>query len=97
VQRGDFRGLNNFHNPKLMKLILAGAKIDVGYPDGQTPGPVNVQGAYTESSRSAPASGGIEITEEIREAAHRLGVEPEALARDMQKALDQRKKLGWNS
>ena len=97
VQRGDFTGLNNFRNPKYMAMILAGAKIHVGYPGGQTPQAVNVQGAYTESSRSAPAAAatGVEITDELREAAARLRMEPEVLAKKIAEAEKQRKDLGW--
>lgn len=92
---GDFSALNNFANPKYMQMVLAGAKIHVGYPGGETPGPINIQGAYTESSRSVPVSAGAEIPDEVRDAANRLGIEPGKMWTDIQAAEKKQRDLGW--
>lgn len=94
-QTGDFSQLNNFANPKYMQMVLAGAKIHAGYPGGQAPGPINVQGAYTESSRSAPGSPSGDVPEEVRDAAHRLNMDPKEMWTKVQAAEKKQRDLGW--
>jgi len=95
---GNFSQLDQFNNPKFYQAALAVAKVHVGYPGGQAPQVLNVQGAYAESSRSVPTAASTEIPEGIIEMAERLRIsDVPGLWKRVQDAEKKRKEMGWNT
>ena len=93
AQRGNYIPLSNLANlgEKEARATLAAARSmeGIGSPGN---GPLQVQGATVESSRSAVADNSIELTAEQQEIARRFGGQEKNYADRMRKAIaDQRK------
>ena len=93
AQRGNYGPLGNLANlgEAEARATLAAARVieGIGSPGS---GPLQVQGASVESSRSAVADNSIELTAEQQEIARRFGGQEKNYADRMRKAIaDQRK------
>lgn len=94
AQRGNYGPLSNLGNlgEAEARATLAAARMmeGVGSPGS---GPLQVQGATVESSRSAVADGSIELTPEQQEIARRFGGQEKNYADRMRKAIADAKKF----
>ena len=93
----DFSGLRNLSDPRVLQTAWAGVKLMAGWQDGGAP--VNIQGAFLETSRSQPSGGRGDLDEDERDAAgelaRRMGVDRNVIEKRMIDGKETRRKLGW--